>query len=216
MGEIVKFLIVDDHPIFRHGLKTLIETDPRYRVYAEAGSTAEALEIIEREPPDMVLLDISLGAHSGLDLLKSLRASRPQVRALVISIHDEAVYAERALRAYARGYLMKHEASSVLKEAISEILAGRIFVSAPFRERLLERACKARSESLRPGAAQLSDRELEVLRFMGQGYGSTEIAGTLRIAVKTVGVYQDHIKKKLSLESISELRKYAIEWMQGP
>ncbi len=215
MGEPVKFLIVDDHPIFRHGLKTLIESDPRYRVYAEAGSTIEAIEVIEREPPDMVLLDISLGAHNGLDLLKSLRSHDPPIRALVVSIHDEAVYAERALRANARGYLMKHEASSVLKEAISEILDGKIFVSAPFRERLLERACRARNEDLRSNAAHLSDRELEVLKYMGQGYGATEIAATLSIAVKTVGVYQDHIKKKLSLESISELRKYAIEWMQG-
>jgi DNA-binding NarL/FixJ family response regulator len=212
----VKFLIVDDHPIFRHGLRTLIETDTRYRVYAEAGSTAEALAIIGREPPDMVLLDISLGSHSGLDLLKSLRSCSPPIRALVISIHDEAVYAERALRANARGYLMKHEASSVLKEAISEILDGRIFVSAPFRERLLEQACRTRNEYLRTNAAHLSDRELEVLKYMGQGFGATEIAATLSIAVKTVGVYQDHIKKKLSLESISELRKYAIEWMQGP
>jgi DNA-binding NarL/FixJ family response regulator len=216
MEEKLKFLIVDDHPIFRHGLRALIETDPRYRVYAEAGSIPEALEIIEREPPDMLLLDISLGAHNGLDLLKALRSDSRPIRALVISIHDEAVYAERALRANARGYLMKHEASSVLKLAISEILDGKIFVSAPFRERLLERACRARNEYLRSNAAHLSDRELEVLKYMGQGYGATEIAGSLSIAVKTVGVYQDHIKKKLSLQSIPELRKYAIEWMQGP
>ncbi len=214
MEETVNFLIVDDHPIFRHGLKALIESEPRYRVYAEAGTTAEALAIIEREVPDMVLLDISLGAQSGLDLLKTLRASNPEVRTLVISIHDEAVYAERALRANARGYLMKHEASSVLKEAISDILAGRIFVSASFRERMLENACKARNKYLRSSAAQLSDREVEVLTYMGQGFGATEIASMINIAVKTVGVYQDHIKKKLSLESISELRKYAIEWVQ--
>lgn len=215
MENLVKFLIVDDHPIFRHGLKALIESESRYRVYAEAGTTAEALEIIDREVPDMVLLDISLGTQSGLDLLKALRATHPEVRVLVISIHDEAVYAERALRANARGYLMKHEASSVLKEAISEILAGKIFVSASFRERILEKAFKARKEYLRSTAAVLSDRELEVLNYMGQGFGATEIASMLAIAVKTVGVYQDHIKKKLSLESISELRKYAIEWVQG-
>jgi len=163
----------------------------------------------------MVLLDISLGSRNGLDLLKSLRSFDPPIRALVISIHDEAVYAERALGANARGYLMKHEASSVLKEAILEILDGRIFVSAPFRERLLERACRARNERLRSNAAHLSDREVEVLKYIGQGYGATEIAVTLSLAVKTVGVYQDHIKKKLSLESVSDLRKYAIEWVQS-
>lgn len=212
----VKFLIVDDHPIFRHGMRMLIESDPRYRVCAEAGSLAEALEAVERASPDMIILDISLGAQSGLDLLKAIHSTHSQARALVVSIHDEAVYAERALRANAKGYLMKQEASSVLKDAITEILAGRIFVSAAFRERLLERACKARSEDLRSNTAQLSDRELEVLKRMGQGYGAMEIAGSLGIAVKTVGVYQDHIKKKLALESISELRKFAIEWVQGP
>jgi DNA-binding NarL/FixJ family response regulator len=212
----VKFLVVDDHPIFRHGMKALIESDPRYRVYAEAGTIAEAIERIEAEVPDMVLLDISLGSQNGLDLLKTLHAAHPQVRTLVVSIHDEAIYAERALRANARGYLMKHEASSVLKEAISEILAGRIFISASFRERLLEQACKSRNEGPRSNTARLSDRELEVLKYMGQGFGATEIATTLGISVKTVGVYQDHIKKKLAFESISELRKYAIEWAQRP
>ncbi len=215
MADPVKFLIVDDHPIFRHGLKSLIESDPRYRVSAEAGTAEEALEIIGRETPDMVLLDISLGEKSGLDILAYLRANMPSVRTLVVSIHDEAVYAERALRANARGYLMKHEASSVLKEAISEILAGKIFVSTAYRERLLERACNTRNERMRSNAAQLSDRELEVLKYMGQGFGATEIAGMIGISVKTVGVYQDHIKKKLALDSISELRKYAIEWVQG-
>jgi DNA-binding NarL/FixJ family response regulator len=215
MKNQTKFLIVDDHPIFRHGMRMLIESDPRYRVYAEAGSIPEALEIVAREIPDMVLLDISLGAQSGLDLLKSLHASHPQVRTLVVSIHDESVYAERALRANARGYLMKHEASSVLKEAISEILDGKIYVSASFRQRLLEQACKSGSEDMRSNTAQLSDRELEVLKYMGQGFGAREIASTLNIAVKTVGVFQDHIKKKLSLESISELRKYAIQWAQS-
>jgi DNA-binding NarL/FixJ family response regulator len=213
---IVKFLVVDDHPIFRHGMKALIESDPRYRVYAEAGTIEEAIERIEADVPDMLLLDISLGSQNGLDLLKTLHAAHPQVRTLVVSIHDEAIYAERALRANARGYLMKHEASSVLKEAISEILAGKVFISASFRERLLEQACKSRKEGPRTNTARLSDRELEVLKYMGQGFGATEIATTLKISVKTVGVYQDHIKKKLSFESISELRKYAIEWVQRP
>jgi DNA-binding NarL/FixJ family response regulator len=215
MRECVKFLIVDDHPIFRHGLKALIESDRRYRVCAEAGTTSEALAFIEQETPDMILLDISLGSQSGLDLLKILKANRPEIRVLVVSIHDEAVYAERALRANARGYLMKYEASSVLKEAISEILAGKIFVSNSFRERLLENACRARQEPQRSSTALLSDREVEVLRYMGHGFGAAEIAGSLSIAVKTVGVYQDHIKKKLSFASISELRKYAVEWVQG-
>jgi DNA-binding NarL/FixJ family response regulator len=215
MGEHVKFLIVDDHPIFRHGLSTLVESDPRYVVCGEAGTIAEALALAESESPDMVLLDISLGGESGLDLLKALRAARPEIRTLVISIHDEAVYAKRALRAHARGYLMKQEASSVLKEAIATIMEGKTFISAAFRDKLLEHAYQARKEEGDGEVALLSDRELEVLKCMGQGYGAIEIAGMLRISVKTVGVYQDHIKKKLSLDGASELRKYAIRWVQS-
>jgi DNA-binding NarL/FixJ family response regulator len=211
----VNFLIVDDHPIFRHGLIALIQSEPRYRVIAEAGSAAEALAAIAREVPDVLLLDISLGEGNGLDLLKVVHAAHPEVRVLVVSIHDESVYAERALRAQARGYLMKQEASSVLKEAIATILAGKVFVSAAYRDRLLEKAWVTGGESSRPKASLLSDREFEVLESMGRGLGAMEIASSMGISVKTVGVYQDHIKKKLSIDNISELRKYAVAWMQG-
>jgi len=215
MKNKVKFLVVDDHPIFRRGLIALIESDPRYRVCAEAGTIEEALELLGKEVPDMVLLDISLGDRSGLDLLKTLRSSYPEVKTLVISIHDASVYAERALRAHARGYLMKQEASSTLAEAIETILSGKIFVSTSFRERLLEEAVGARKDSARSRIDLLSDRELEVLKHIGRGYGAMEIATAMGIAIKTVGAYQDHIKKKLSLESVSSLRKYAIKWLQS-
>jgi DNA-binding NarL/FixJ family response regulator len=215
MGERVKFLIVDDHPIFRRGLSTLLESEEGYAVCGEAGCIDEALALVESESPDIVLLDISLGGENGLDLLKALHAAHPEVRTLVISIHDEAVYAKRALRAHARGYMMKQEASSVLREAISTIMGGKTFVSATFRDRLIESACQSRKESTGGETALLSDRELEVLKRMGQGYSALEIAGMLRISVKTVGVYQEHVKKKLSLETASDLRKYAIRWVQS-
>jgi DNA-binding NarL/FixJ family response regulator len=215
MAGKVKFLIVDDHPIFRHGLTALLERDPDYIVSGEAGSIEEAIAALAAEVPDVVTLDISLGQKSGLDLLKVLRSSYPEVKTLVISIHDEAVYAERALRAHARGYLMKQEASSVLREAISTILAGKVFVSSALQDSLLEQSCKARAEAFRSETSLLSDRELEVLRCMGQGFGAMEIASMMGIAVKTVNVYQDHIKKKLSLESVPALRKYAIQWVQS-
>jgi DNA-binding NarL/FixJ family response regulator len=215
MQERVKFMIVDDHPIFRRGVVALIESDPRYRVCAEAGTVGEALPLIERERPDMILLDITLREESGLDLMRAIGASHPEIKVLIVSIHDEAVYAERALRAKARGYLMKQEASSVLKEAIRTILDGKIFVSESFRDHILESVAGAPKESFRAKASLLSDRELEVLEHIGHGYGATEIANLMGIAVKTVGVYQDHIKKKLSLESISELRKYAIRWVKS-
>jgi DNA-binding NarL/FixJ family response regulator len=215
MQEKVKFMVVDDHPIFRRGVVALIESDPRYRVCAEAGSVEEALPLIERERPDMILLDITLREENGLDLLRTIAASRPEIKVLIVSIHDEAVYAERALRAKARGYLMKQEASSVLKEAIKTILDGKIFVSETFRDHILESVAGAPKESFRAKASLLSDRELEVLEHVGHGYGASEIAALMGIAVKTVGVYQDHIKRKLTLDSISELRKYAIRWVKS-
>lgn len=216
MSGAVKFLIVDDHPIFRHGMACLIESDPRYRVIAQAGSIAEALERVEIEVPDIAVIDISLGKESGLDLLKELHARHPEVRSLVVSIHDEAVYARRALRAHARGYLMKHETSLVLREAIDTIMDGKIYVSSAFRESFLEQqASRKHRDTERAKAEILSDRELEVLRKMGQGYGAIEIAEGLSISVKTVGVYQEHIKKKLSLSSTAELRKYAVQWLQN-
>lgn len=216
MSGAVKFLIVDDHPIFRHGMACLIESDPRYRVIAQAGSTAEALERVEIEVPDIAVIDISLGKESGLDLLKELHARHPEVRSLVVSIHDEAVYARRALRAHARGYLMKHETSLVFREAIDTIMDGKIYVSSAFRESFLEQqASRKHRDTERAKAEILSDRELEVLRKMGQGYGAIEIAEGLSISVKTVGVYQEHIKKKLSLSSTAELRKYAVQWLQN-
>jgi DNA-binding NarL/FixJ family response regulator len=215
MGEKLKFLVVDDHPIFRQGLIALLESDERYRVCAEAGTVPDALASFERERPDMVLLDISLGDRNGFELLRSFWNERPDIPVLVISIHDEAVYAERALRAHARGYLMKQEASSVLKEAITTILAGKIFVSPAFRERMIEGLSAAPRESSRASVSQFSDRELEVLERLGRGYSAKEIGSELGIAVKTVGVYLDHIKKKLGLDSISQLRKYAISWVQS-
>jgi DNA-binding NarL/FixJ family response regulator len=215
MADKVKFLIVDDHPIFRHGLKALLERDPRYLVSGEAGSIEEAIATLEADVPDVVTLDLSLGQRSGLDLLKVLRSSYPDVKTLVISIHDEAVYAERALRAHARGYLMKQEAGSVLRQAISTILEGKVFVSSAFGYQLLEQSCKARAEAFRSETSLLSDRELEVLKYMGMGSGAMEIATMMGIAVKTVNVFQDHIKKKLGLESMPDLRKYAIQWAQS-
>jgi DNA-binding NarL/FixJ family response regulator len=215
MQEKVKFMVVDDHPIFRRGAIALIESEPRYRVCAEAGSIGEALPLIERERPDLLLLDITLQEENGLDLLRTILSSHPNIKALIVSIHDEAVYAERALRAKARGYIMKHEASSVLKEAIRTILDGRIYVSESFRDHILESVAGAPKESFRAKASILSDRELEVLEYIGRGYGATEIAGLMGIAVKTVGVYQDHIKRKLALGSTSELRKFSIRWVKS-
>lgn len=214
MADPVRFLVVDDHPIFRQGLVALIRSERNYEVLAEAGSVAEALEALERGVPDVALVDITLADRSGLDLIKSIRAAHPQVQCLIISIHDELVYAERALKAHARGYVMKQEAASVILDAIRTIRAGRIYLSAAMRERLLETRFRSRDEEGATVEERLSDRELEVLMHMGKGCGATEIAGLLNLSVKTVNVHQDHLKKKLGVEGAAELRKYAVRWVQ--
>jgi len=216
MAERCRFLVVDDHPIFRHGVIALLQSDPRNVVIAEAGSVTEALEVLETQTPDVALVDLSLEGRSGLDLLRILRDKYPAIKVLVVSIHDETVYADRALKAGARGYLMKQAAGSVLKEAVRTILAGKIWVSAQFRDRILESYGVPKHEPDRSLVSLLSDRELEVLEYLGRGYGLKEIAGMIHVSVKTVGVHQDHIKRKLVFENTSDLRRFAIRWVGEP
>lgn len=215
MPDTTTFLVVDDHPIFRHGLTALIQSEPRYKVVAEAGSVPEALAALEREVPSMALIDLSLGGQNGMALLHVLQESYPTVLTLVVSIYDEAVYADRVLKAHARGYLMKQEAGSALKEAIRTILSGRIYVSQAFRDHVLESFRRPADGPVQAPIATLTDRELEVLQELGRGYGVAEIALRLHLSHKTIGVYQDHIKRKLLVESNSDLRRYAIGWLQS-
>ena len=215
MSRPVTFLVVDDHPVFRQGVVALIQSDERYRVCAEAGSVEEAMATLEQGVPDIALVDISLTGQSGLDLVHRLKAAAPRVLILIISMHDEAVYASRALKAGARGYVMKQEAASVMLEAISTVLAGRIYVSATMRDRLLETMFSDAAENQVPTVERLSDRELEVLEKIGQGYGAAEIAKTLNLSVKTVNAYRDHIKEKLRIEGAGDLRRFAVKWVQS-
>ncbi len=211
----VSFLVVDDHPVFRQGLVALVESNPGYRVAAEAGSVDEALAAIEETRADFALVDISLFDKNGLDLVKSYKAAHPDLLVLVISMHDEVVYAARALKAGARGYVMKHEAASVMLEAIKTVLSGRIYVSAAMRDRLLENMFGEGGRTELPAAENLSDRELEVLELIGKGYGAKEIGEVLHLSVKTVNAYRDNLKKKLNLENAADLRKFAVSWIQS-
>jgi DNA-binding NarL/FixJ family response regulator len=215
VAEFVRFLVVDDHPIFRQGLVAVVQANPRYRVCAEAGTVAEALAAVEKQIPDIALVDISLVGQSGLDLVKMLRASHPDVKVLVISIHDEAVYAERALKAQARGYVMKQEAGTVMLEAIRTVLAGKIYLSEAMRNRLMENLFSQGDAKDTSAVERLSDRELEVLEHLGRGFQASEIAAALNLSVKTVNVHQDHIKKKLTIDASAELRKFAVNWVQS-
>ncbi len=215
MNNPVKFLVVDDHPVFRRGLVALIESNNGYRVGAEAGSLPDAIRALETAVPDIALIDISLVQQNGLDLVKQLKATHPEVPALIISMHDEAVYAARALKAGARGYVMKQEAASVMLEAIRTVLAGRIYVSSAMRDRLLERMFSQSDLADTLPVERLSDREFEVLELFGQGYGATEIARVLTLSVKTVNAYRDHLKEKLGIESAGELRRFAVNWVKS-
>jgi DNA-binding NarL/FixJ family response regulator len=215
MPNAVTFMVVDDHPVFRQGLVALVESDQAYRVIAEAGSVAEAMSLLEKQVPDVALVDISLIGQSGLDLVKSLKSAYPSTLILIISMHDEVLYAERALKGGARGYVMKQEASSVMRDAIKTVLSGRIYVSAAMRDRLLESMFTRSDDQDAVSVERLSDREFEVLNLIGQGYGITEIADVLAISVKTVNTYRDNIKEKLYIHDAGNLRRFAIKWVHG-
>lgn len=215
MAKPVTFLVVDDHPVFRQGLVALIRSNDRFEVCGEAGSAEEALDALGRAVPDIALVDISLVGQNGLDLVRTLKARHPAMLILIISMHDEVVYAERALKAGARGYVMKQEAASVMLDAITTVLSGKIYVSAVMRDRLLETMFSRREENETPSVERLSDRELEVLERIGQGYGAAEIARMLNLSVKTVNAYRDHIKEKLRVNAAGDLRRFAVKWVQS-
>ena len=215
MQKPVTFLVVDDHPVFRQGLVALVSSNERYRVCAEAGTAAESLTALEAAVPDIALIDISLVGQSGLDLVKTLKAAHPGMIVLIISMHDEVVYAERALKAGARGYVMKQEAASVMLDAIETVLSGKIYVSAVMRDRLLETMFSRREEAEGPSVERLSDRELQVLELIGQGYGAAEMAKSMNLSVKTVNAYRDHIKEKLRIDGAGDLRRFAVKWVQS-
>lgn len=208
-----RFLVVDDHPVFRQGLVALIHSEPSFQVIAEAGSSAEALEGLRREQPEIALVDISLKNENGLDLVRTIRAEFPAVPVLIVSMHDEIVYAERAMKAGAKGMVMKHEPPSQVLEAIKTVLAGRVYLSESMRERLLDSMFSSSKEGQTAAPLdRLSAREIEVLEYIGQGYGAAEIATILNIAVKTVHTHQEHLKEKLNLPSSAEIRRFAVQW----
>lgn len=205
-------LIVDDHPIVRQGLTLLINREPDLAVCGDAEEAASALRRIEELKPDLIVVDISLNGPDGLDLLKNIRARDPNLPVLILSMLDESLYAERALRAGANGYIMKQEATDRVLVAIRRILAGEIYVSDRMANRMLHRFAGGVQVEDRSPIADLTDRELEVFRLIGEGHGTRQIAEQLHISVKTVESYQAHIKEKLSLKNARELVQRAIQW----
>lgn len=211
-----KVLIVDDHPILRKGLTLLINQEPDLVVCAEAEHAQMALEIIDNIMPDMAIVDISLPGIDGIELIKMLRLRHKDLPVLVVSMHDEALYAERSLRAGARGYIMKQEALEKVLVAVRKVLDGEIFVSERVTTKMLEKFVS--TEGVRKTASPidlLSNRELTVLRLIGQGHKTRQIAEKLHLSIKTVESYRAHIKDKLKLADGTDLLKYAIQWVQA-
>lgn len=217
-----RLLIVDDHPIMRRGLTQLLECEPGLSIGGQAEDAVQAMAELRTRPYDLVTLDISLGGVSGIDLLKDIRIHWPKLPVLVLSMHDEVLYAERALRAGARGYVMKREATDQIVTAIRRLLDGHLYVSEEINRRMLNQLLDGDASADRskppPGdhvTNRLSNRELEVFRFIGMGQGTREIAGQMHVSIKTVETYRAHIKDKLQLRTAPELMRFAVHWVNA-
>ena len=209
-------VLVDDHPLMRKGLVRTIENEVDLDVVGQMSSAEEALEEIEDLAPDLAIVDISLPGMSGMELIKHLQSRMSDLKILVVSRHDETLYAERCIRAGAKGYLMKQEAGDVIVKAIRKVLNGRIFVSEEINERLLQSMAEGGRERIMQSPLEvLSDRELEVFELTGRGSSTRDIAERLHLSVKTVESYRARIKDKLNLDSGNELMKHAVQWVES-
>lgn len=207
-----KILIVDDHPIVRQGLARLIEEQPGFSVCGQAEGAADTLELFEATQPDLIIVDISLKDVGGIELIKQIKSRNPNTLMLVSSMHDESLYAERALRAGARGYINKEEAIEKMMTAIKTILNGKVYLSERMTDQLLHRAVTP-SDSIQASPVEsLSDRELEVFEFIGEGLTTRQIARKLFLSTKTIETYREHIKSKLHVKSSAELVHFAVRW----
>jgi len=207
-----KIFIVDDHPLLRQALVQLINQEEDMSAVGEAGDASEALQGIEKTKPDLAIVDISLQGTSGIELTKNILAKQPKMLVLIISMYDESIYLERTLRAGAKGYVMKREATDHVITAIRTVFRGDIYVSDKWKDKLVNMYGKWGTEVAGPSAEKLSDRELEVLQLTGQGYSTRQIGEELHVSVKTVESHYANIKNKLDLKNSHELIQYAVEW----
>ena len=211
----VRIMIVDDHPIVRKGIADLVCQKPDFAVCGDADRVEDALPEIDRLKPDLVIVDLSLKGAGGLELLKDLKIRHPEMPALVLSMHDETLFAERALRAGARGYVMKQEAVNELEHAIRRVLAGKVYLSQAMSDRLLHMVSQGDKLRDRSPMERLSDRELEVFEMIGRGLPMREIAKELHLSVKTIETHRAHIKEKLNITSAVQLVQHATQWVHG-
>jgi DNA-binding NarL/FixJ family response regulator len=207
-----RVMVVDDHPIVRQGLALLINRESDLVVCGEAEEAMGALHVLASARPDVLIVDISLNGPDGIDLLKNIRNTHPTLPVLILSMHDEMIYAERALRAGANGYIMKQEATEKVLIAVRRILNGEIYLSERISNQILKQYITGSGTVRNSSIGDLSDRELEVFRLIGEGHSTRQIAEELHVSVKTVESYQAHIKEKLSLRSARELMQRAFAW----
>jgi DNA-binding NarL/FixJ family response regulator len=208
-----RIVIVDDHPLVREGLIGLLSAQSDFEVCGEASGAAEARRVVAATRPDVAIVDLTLADGSGLELIKEFKAATSGMKLLVLSMHDESLYAERALRAGAVGYVSKHEASRTIVQAVRTILAGKLYLSPNMTELVVQRAFVAGGDLSRPPVDRLTEREREVFELIGQGLSSRQIAARLEVSPKTVETHREHIKEKLELTTASELTRYAVQWV---
>ena len=208
-----RVLIVDDHPLFREGMRQMINRHPALKVSGEAASPEAAMKAVAESEPDLVLVDISLEGGDGIDLIKSLKAKYEELPILVISMHNESLYAERALRAGALGYVMKNEAARTVKAAIIKVLGGDIFLSEKMSAAVLSRMIHGKNEPSVSPVEQLSDRELQVFQMLGEGKSSRQIAEELDLTIPTIHSFRNRIKEKLQYANATELVLQANRWV---
>jgi len=209
-----RVLLVDDHPLYREGLAEFINRERDLEVIAESESADNALKVISEIDPDLIILDITLKDSNGIDLIKSIKSQYEHKPILVLSMHDESLYAERALRAGAKGFIMKQEATQKVMIAIHTVLNGKIYLSEHMGQRMLEKQLSGIPDNVSSVGA-LSDRELEVFQLIGDGATTAKIAKDLHLSVKTVETYRANIKNKLNLKNNTELIRHAVQWVQS-
>jgi len=210
-----RILLVDDHPVMRHGLAQLVRAEPDLDVCGEAGSAAEGMKAVESLKPDLVVADLTLPDKHGLEFIKDVLVLHPGLLLLVLSMHDESLYAERVLRAGGRGYVMKETAADTLISAVRRVLDGGIYLSERMAGQMLELMTGQRKQAEASPLERLTDRELEVLQLIGQGRATRLIAQQLNISARTVDAHRAHIKEKLQLEDGPALVRYAVRWMES-
>jgi len=208
-----RIVIVDDHPLFRKGLEQLIHSDGSFAVCGEAGNAAEAMDVVRKLNPDLIIVDLSLPGANGIELIKNIRAEFGRLPILVLSMHDESLYALRALRAGADGYVMKHEAMANVIQAIREVFNGRPYLSPAMAAQVITQFAHRQAEGEADAVERLSDRELEILELIGKGHEVRQIAKLLHLSPKTVETHRAHIKDKLDLKNSREVARFALQWL---